>query len=76
MKEIWSRKYGTNPKEGVHKWLEMNIPNYKRCNGNFIFKGFAKFLNSNSNKQDDINLAINNFEKFKQFIQIKKQELK
>jgi hypothetical protein len=73
MKEIWSKRYGTNPKEGVHKWLEMNIPNYKRGGGDYVFKGFAKFLNPNSNKQDNILLAINNFEKFKQFVLNKNQ---
>ena len=27
-KEIWSNRYGKNPKEGVHKWLENNVKNY------------------------------------------------
>lgn len=68
MKEIHSKRYGTNPKEGVHKWLGNYLTNYKRGSSDRYFKGFAKYLDPLSNKQDNIKLAVDNFKKFTQFI--------
>ena len=69
-KYIWSNKYGTNPKEGIHKYLESKIPNYSRSRCSNYIKGFAEYLNT-PNKQDSPKLAHENFQKFTLFIKEK-----
>ncbi len=65
-KEVWSRNYGRNPSEGVHKFLEKNIVGYKRKNVHSYIKGFAKF--AGKDKPDTILLASYNFSKWVQFL--------
>ncbi len=71
-KYVWSDKYGRNPSEGIHNYLEKNIIGYRRNNLNIYIKGFAKFIDPNSNKSDSVNLISNNFSHFKKFIKQKK----
>ena len=72
MNHITSMRYGNNPKNGVHKWLERTVKGYKRCSCDRWFKGFAKYLDENSTERDNMELVCKNFKKFKQFIKEKK----
>lgn len=66
-KYIWSDRYGKNHKEGIHKYLESVIPDYKRGNWMSYVHGFAEYLGK-PNKQDSMKLASENFHKFTLFI--------
>lgn len=67
MKEIWSDNYGKNKKEGLHKYLEKHINNYKRQDLQKYLNGFSIYLNK-PNKSDSSELASNNFKKWCEFI--------
>lgn len=71
-KEVWSFRYGRNPAEGVHQYLESKIPNYKR---NDVFKyihGFAEFLGT-PDCAETTNLVTKNWSKWLKFLKSKKK---
>lgn len=41
-KEIWSNKFGTNPKEGIHKFLIANYKGYKRGNLSKVINEYSE----------------------------------
>lgn len=69
MKEIWSDKYYKNKTEGLHKWLEKNVDDYKRQDLQKYITGFSIYLGAPA-KCDTSNLASNNFIKWTQFVLI------
>lgn len=70
MKEIYSSNYGTNPKEGLHNWLLLNIEGYKRSKMQLYIIGFAKFINK-PHKKDSVALCSGNFKKWVEFVKFK-----
>ena len=74
MKEIWSNNYSKNKNEGIHKYLEKNIKNYKRQDLQKTIKGFSIYLNKPL-KQDSPNLVSNNFNKFIEFVKLQQKKI-
>lgn len=67
MREVWSRRYGPNPKEGLQMWLERNVKGYKRQDLTKYLTGFAAYLGKPEQKEDH-GLADRNFKKWTTFV--------
>ncbi len=68
-KEIWSKNYGRNPSEGIHRFLEKNVSGYTRKSVHRYIKGFAEHIGKN--KPDTILLASYNFKAWVNFLKVK-----
>ena len=64
-KYIWSNRYGRNPREGLHVWLEKNVKGYKRNDLQLWTVAFAKHL---GNDKNSTNYATSHFDEFRQFV--------
>jgi hypothetical protein len=67
VKEVWSNRYGKNPSEGLHKYLEKTIKGYKRGNLSKYLSGFSEFLGK-PELTNTVKLASENFHKWTEFI--------
>ena len=67
MKEIWSNRYTKKKTEGLHKWLEKNVKEYKRQDLQKYINGFSFYLGKPT-KFDTPNLASENFNKWTMFV--------
>lgn len=64
-KEIWSNRYGRNPREGLHKWLESKMPDYKRSQ---LQQWLIAFGKHQGNLKDQPTYASANFKEFSEFV--------
>ena len=69
-KEIWSDKYGRNPREGLHVYLKTKIKDYKRKYLINYLTGFNEYIDK-PDKKDSVELASGNFKLWIEFVKQK-----
>ena len=70
IKEIWSDKYGRNPREGLHVYLKTKVKDYKRKHLINYITGFNTYINK-PDKKDSVELASGNFKQWIEFVKTK-----